>query len=90
MENEIIISNFVKLADGTYKVFFTSNFDLTELRFETSLNNVDWNTPVLIEGTTSPKILAIPISQDFYIRLFDTSQEVAPRIHTSVFTNVFN
>ncbi len=90
MEKVITITNIIKLTNGFYQVFFNANYELTELQYQTSANGTTWSEPVNIEGIQSPKVLEINNSDNFYIRISDTFEEVAGRIHTSVFTNVFN
>jgi hypothetical protein len=90
MEKVITITNIIKLTNGFYQVFFSANYELTELKYQTSTNGTTWSDAVDIEGVQSPKILEINNSDNFYIRLSDTFEEVVGRIHTNAFTNVFN
>lgn len=90
MEKIIIITNIIKISNGFYKVFFNSNYELTELKYQISLNAITWSEPISIDGLQSPKVLEINNQENFYIRLLDTFEEAPSRIHTSVFTNIFN
>lgn len=90
MEKIIIITNIIKISNGFYNIFFNSNYELTELKYQISLNGITWSDPISIDGLQSPKVLEINQQENFYIRLLDTFEEAPSRIHTNTFTNIFN
>jgi hypothetical protein len=91
--NEFInISNIIKIGQGLFSVYFEVNFPLANLSYETSLDGITWNTPIVLNQTSSPQTITYNNVDFFYVRLSSdyTPTPVQNRIHTSAFTTVFN
>jgi hypothetical protein len=73
--NRVLVIDDVTF-DGQYKVYFSSNFNLTVLAYEISLNGTNWSTPTLID-IDSPQVFSPgPFFESFFIRIFDNDSGI--------------
>ena len=86
--DEITITNVLKINNETYQVAFSSNFTLNTLKVETSANGNNWNTPIALSGTTSPKTFNTNL-KNFFVRIHN-EETLAPRKHNNKFNLKFN
>jgi hypothetical protein len=88
MEN-IVITNITKVSLNSYKIEFTSNFDLSDLYYEISMDGISFGPSISLPSFSSPQIVDIENVVDFYLRLKSNFTPYS-RIHTNPFTETFN
>ena len=86
---QIIITNVQKVG-SSHEVSFTADFNLENLFYQTSLDNVNWNSPVTLNNFTSPITVNGITYGNFFIRLGTDYTETDARIYTSVYSPVYN
>lgn len=80
--NTITITSVINVFGQNYNILFNSNFPLTSLYWEASVNGVAWSVPAPLSGITSPQNVTIFTTNIFYLRLSDVSG-------TTVYSNVY-
>lgn len=88
MEN-IVVTNITKVSLNGYKIEFTSNFDLSDLYYEISMDGISFGPSIPLPSLSSPQIVGIENVLDFYLRLKSNFNPYS-RIHTTAFTETFN
>lgn len=86
------IDNITKTANNTYSVEFSADFALEDLFYEVSDDGNTWSSPIAID-TSSPQNITVQNMINFKVRLSSNYTPPTPpytRIHTNVFTEVFN
>lgn len=86
------INNITKIANNTYSIEFSSDFTLNDLFYEVSADGNSWSSPIAIDSS-SPQNITVENMINFKLRLSSNYTPTPPpytRIHTNVFTEVFN
>ena len=69
-----------------YDIYFSWNFPLTNVYSEVSSDGINWSTPILLAGTTSPRNRVISLGgSNFYVRL----SNVDPNNGT-IYSNIYH
>ena len=85
MAFEITITSIEKIeGSSNFNVYFTSNYQLSDLKAQYSTNGVNWSSNIQL-NTSSPQQVAIPLNTSFYLRLNDDTQLTQNRKHTNQF-----
>lgn len=82
--NELLISNVVNTVGSNFDIFFASNFVVTDLFSEVSLDGVNWSIPFHLSGIASPQNRVVSLGGSFYVRLSDVNGAV------TTYSNVYN
>lgn len=95
MEEILTITNVEKVNSNTVKIYFESNFEITNLKLQYSLNNQTWSNNISLSGLTSPQIAVLPIPNSCYLRLNNSEAIVIPpppplRKHNNKFNQKFS
>lgn len=88
MEN-IVITDITKVSLNGYKIDFTSNFDISDLSYEVSMDGVTFGPSISLPSFSSPQVVDIQNVVNFYLRL-KSNYNPYSRIHTTTFTDTFN
>jgi hypothetical protein len=78
MEEILTITNVEKVNSNTIRIFFESNFELTNLKLQYSLNNIDWSNNIPLSGLTSPQTAVLPIPNSCYLRINNSEAVIPP------------
>lgn len=82
--NSLAITNVVNTSGSNYDVSFSSNFPLTNLFSEVSVDGITWSTPAHFSGLTSPQSRVISLGGWQYIRISDVNGSV------TTYSNVYH
>ena len=84
INKNITIDNIIKIQPFLYSVYYTSNFQITELFYSISFDNgITWQLPINVPNFTNPFNINIVACTSFLIRLHDD-------VSFNIFTNEFN
>ena len=79
---QIIITNVTKIGPGNYSVDFQKDFNATDLFYEiNSVGNI-WQSPIAMNGTTSPQVISLLGATNFNIRLSSNYTPPTPIVET--------
>jgi hypothetical protein len=82
--NSLAITNVVNTSGSNYDISFSSNFPLTNLFSEVSVDGITWSTPAHFSGLTSPQNRVISLGGFQYIRISDVNGSV------TTYSNVYH
>lgn len=82
--NSLAITNVVNTSGSNYDISFSSNFPLTNLFSEVSVDGITWSTPTHFSGLTSPQNRVISLGGFQYIRISDVNGSV------TTYSNVYH
>lgn len=82
------IVNIEKIESNICDIYFVSDFQLTNLKAQYSLDNENWSSNIQLLSTESPQSLILPISDSCFIRINDDSSDIQPSL--GKFNNKFN
>jgi|GEM_PF-5721822 len=82
---ELNITGLTKVSGNIYEVTFTSNFPLTSLKYQYSSDGAVWLGPFDLNDLQSPAQVVIPITGDFYLKMFDETTLTQTRKHNYKF-----
>lgn len=84
----LTITKVKKIRSNICEIYFTSDFELTNLKAQYSLDNATWSSNIQLSGIESPQQLILPIHQSCFIRIND--DDYIPPVESGKFNNKFN
>lgn len=93
MEEILTITLVEKVNSNTVRIHFESNFEITNLKLQYSLDGQAWSSNIQLSGLTSPQIAVLPIPNSCFLRINNSEAVVVPvplRKHNNKFNQKFS
>lgn len=74
--NKLIITDVVKTTGSNFNIFFASNFTLSLIKAQVSIDGVNWSVQTTSPNLNSPYSRIISLGTNFYVRLSDTNGSI--------------
>lgn len=76
---QLTITNVVAtplIGANNFDIVFNSNFTLTQIKAQVSIDGINWSTPTTAPNTNSPYNRIISIGGSFYVRIYDNATNI--------------